>query len=249
MAISTFLAAEWRKLAIANYAVDKVLLEDFLPAGTELDIWQDTCYVSLVGFMFLNTKLKGFAIPCHANFEEVNLRFYVRYKDNGTWKRGVVFIKEIVPRPALTLVANRIYYENYQTMPMSHHWALEGKSLDVEYRWRKKDWNSFRVNANAIATEIEEGSEEEFITEHYWGYTKISNSLTSQYEVQHPRWMVYQVDSYSIHVDFKDVYGERFSFLTQQKPKSVMLAEGSQIAVKAGTKILVKQPISGSLTQ
>jgi hypothetical protein len=248
MAVSTFLTAEWRKLAIANYAVDCALLKDFLPAGTELDIWQDTCYISLVGFMFLNTRLKGFAVPCHANFEEVNLRFYVRYKHNGTWKRGVVFIKEIVPRPALTLVANKMYYENYQTMPMNHLWLVDGNNLDVEYRWRKKDWNIFRIKANAMATEIDEGSEEEFITEHYWGYTKISNTLSSQYEVQHPKWLAYRVHSYSINVDFKDVYGDQFSFLTHEQPKSVMLAEGSEISVKAGTKIWHQQlPVSNLL--
>src|SRR5688572_6732605 len=105
----TFLQAEWRKLAMANFSVDKEILKKYLPHKTEIDIWQNTCYVSLVGFMFLNTKLKGFRIPFHSNFEEVNLRFYVRYKENKEWKRGVVFIKEIVPKPALTFVANRVY--------------------------------------------------------------------------------------------------------------------------------------------
>jgi uncharacterized protein YqjF (DUF2071 family) len=242
MAVPTFLTAEWRKLAIANYAVESDLLVDFLPVGTELDLWNDTCYLSLVGFMFLNTRLKGFSVPCHANFEEVNLRFYVRYKDNGLWKRGVVFIKEIVPRPALTLVANRVYRENYQTMPMSHQWNLNGTNLEVEYRWKKKGWNSLGVKAAATPLQIKGGSEEEFITEHYWGYTKISQTLTSQYEVKHPKWDIYQVNGYSIDVDFKDVYGDRFSFLAEQKPMSVMLAEGSMIAVKAGTKILYQQP-------
>jgi uncharacterized protein YqjF (DUF2071 family) len=236
MTIPTFLTAEWRKLAMANYAVDRELLRDFLPAGTELDIWQNACYVSLVGFMFLNTRLKGITVPCHANFEEVNLRFYVKYKHGGTWKRGVVFIKEIVPRPALTLVANRIYKENYQTMPMKHSWLANGASLEVEYSWKKKKWNSFKVNASPNPILIEVGSEEEFITEHYWGYTKINSSITSEYEVVHPKWMTYRVNSYSVDVDFGDVYGEQFSFLSKLAPKSVILAEGSKIAVKAGTK-------------
>ncbi|MCU7551495.1 DUF2071 domain-containing protein [Chitinophagaceae bacterium LB-8] len=237
MAVSTFLTAEWRKLAIANYAVDKAVLEEFLPAGTELDIWQDNYYISLVGFMFLNTRLKGFSIPCHANFEEVNLRFYVRYQENGIWKRGVVFIKEIVPRPAITMVANRVYKENYQTMSMSHQWLLSESKLQVEYKWRKKSWNRFTVQADAIPLQITEGSEEEFITEHYWGYARINDTLTSQYEVKHPKWKIYQVNEYSIHVDFKDVYGTKFSFLTGQIPNSVMLAEGSAIEIIAGTRI------------
>src|SRR5688500_11199158 len=108
-----FLEAEWRKLAMANYAVDKNLLTKYLPYKTEIDCWDNTCYVSLVGFMFLNTRVKGFKIPFHINFEEVNLRFYIRYKHKNEWRRGVVFIKEIVPKHALTLVANTVYGENY----------------------------------------------------------------------------------------------------------------------------------------
>lgn len=243
MAVPTFLTAEWRKLAMANYAVDKDLLTKFIPAGTELDTWHNTYYLSLVGFMFLNTRLKGFTVPCHANFEEVNLRFYVRYKDDGLWKRGVVFIKEIVPRPALTLVANRIYKENYETLPMKHRWLTNHNILEVEYSWFKKQWNSFKVITASTPMLIKDGSEEEFITEHYWGYTKIREFLTSQYEVQHPKWTTYQVSSYSIDVDFKAVYGDQFSFLPQETPKSVMLAEGSKIAVKAGNKILHNLPL------
>src|SRR5215469_5590603 len=122
---TTFLHAEWRKLLMLNYAVDADLLTPYLPAKTELDYWNNTCYVSLVGFMFLNTRLRNIPVPFHRNFEEVNLRFYVRYKNKDDWKRGVVFIKEIVPRPALTFVAQKFYKENYVTMPMKHKWVDE----------------------------------------------------------------------------------------------------------------------------
>src|SRR5690606_35895382 len=122
-----------------------------------------------------NTRVKGIKVPLHVNFEEVNLRFYVRYKDNDEWKRGVVFIKEIVPKRMLTLVANTIYIENYKTLPMSHSWNLGDDKLTVEYKWKKdRKWNSMRVNTISEPMEISVGSEEEFITEHYWGYTKIN---------------------------------------------------------------------------
>src|SRR5258706_3792006 len=161
---STFLQAEWRKLAMANYAVDQNLLQPFLPNKTGIDLRIGTCYVSLVGFMFLNTRVKGIKIPFHANFEEVNLRFYVRYNDSGEWKRGVVFIKEIVPKPALTFVANTIYKENYETMPMVHSWNMVNNSLHVEYKWKKERWNSLVVITSGLPIKIETGSEEEFIT-------------------------------------------------------------------------------------
>lgn len=229
----SFLTAEWRKLAIANYAIDKNILTRYLPVGTELDLWNDTCYVSLIGFLFKNTKLLGFSIPFHANFEEVNLRFYVKYKDGNTVKRGVVFIKEIVPKFALSVVANTIYNENYETMPMSHSWLETEDERAVEYRWRcKNQWQSFSITANKGLSEISAGSEAEFITEHYWGYARYSATKTNEYEVRHPKWAQYKVKDFKIAVDFALTYGQEFSFLNKQEPVSVMLAEGSDISVE-----------------
>lgn len=229
----SFLKAEWRKLSIANFVVDKDILAEFVPAGTELDLWQDKCFLSLVGFMFRNTKLLGLKIPFHTNFEEVNLRFYVKRFENGNWKRGVVFIKEIVPKPALSLVANLFYNENYETMQMNHRWTENPESLFVEYNWKKNDSeNSFLIEAGLENSEILHGSETEFITEHYWGYAKVDEKETNEYEVTHPRWRVYEVKNHSILVDFGKVYGKKFEFLNTVKPHSVMLAEGSEITVE-----------------
>jgi uncharacterized protein len=230
-----FLKAEWRKLVMVNYAVDPNLLTEYLPHKTELDIWNNTCYVSLVGFMFVNTRLLGFKIPYHTNFEEVNLRFYVRYKSAEGWRRGVVFIKEIVPRYALTFVANTIYRENYETMRMNHRWVLDQDSQLVEYKWRKHSWSSMQVTTAKEAKPIVVNSEEEFITEHFWGYTKLSTTRTSEYQVEHPRWDVYEVKDFKVDVDFQDVYGKQFSFLATEKPKSLYLAEGSEILVRKGS--------------
>jgi uncharacterized protein YqjF (DUF2071 family) len=229
-----FLTAEWRKLVFANYAIDPEALIRFVPAGTELDFFNGNCYISLVGFKFCNTRLKGFRIPFHTDFEEVNLRFYVCHKANGEWKRGVVFIKEIVPKPAITFVANTIYKENYATMPMDHIWQHTHDSLKVQYRWKSGNWNKFEVTAENTLENIANGSQEEFITEHYWGYAKASATRTSEYEVVHPKWQVYPVKSYEIEVDFGKVYGSEFGFLSQGKPATVFLSEGSEISVKPG---------------
>jgi uncharacterized protein len=231
----TFLQAEWRKLIMANYETDPEIIRPFLPSKTEIDLWNNTCYLSLVGFMFLNTKVKGIKFPFHTNFEEVNLRFYVRYKDNHEWKRGVVFIREIVPRSALTFIANTVYKENYETMTMSHNWDSNNGMQTVEYKWEKENiWNILKVNAGTELIDISKGSEEEFITEHFWGYTKINGEKTSEYGVEHPRWQVYDIKDFVIDVDFKSVYGQDFEFLNSLKPISVFLAEGSEIKVKSG---------------
>jgi len=234
----SFLNAEWRKLAIANYVIDPRVLEKYVPPGTELDLWQDKCYVSLIGFMFLNTRLLGFKIPFHSNFEEVNLRFYVRRFENNAWKRGVVFIKEIVPKPALTFVANTIYKEHYQTLPMQHTWEENSVNRTVSYSWKKnKVWHYFKVTAALKPIEIIKNSATEFITEHYWGYAKSNNSVTNEYEVTHPKWKHYPVVHSKISVDFGAVYGVDFEFLNSINPDSVMLAEGSEITVEHKTKI------------
>lgn len=234
----SFLSAEWRKLAIANYVVDEVLLKPYLPYGTELDLWNGRSFLSLVGFMFQNTRLLGLRIPFHVNFEEVNLRFYVKRFENGTWKRGVVFIKEIVPKPALKFVANTVYYENYETLPMKHLWSADQNKREVKYSWKKENvWNEFQVSASLESKEIDKLSEAEFITEHYWGYARVNENITNEYEVTHPRWETYEVLDYKINVNFESSYGHSFAFLNNRDPDSVMLAEGSQITVEGKKRI------------
>lgn len=229
----SFLKAEWRKLAIANYIIDPAILQKYIPHNTELDLWNNTCYVSLIGFMFKNTKIIGVKVPFHIDFEEVNLRFYVKYFENNEWKRGVVFIKEMVPKFALSFVANTFYNEHYQTVPMSHSWELKGADLEVTYAWKYQNKaQKITVLAANNLQEILPNSETEFITEHYWGYTKVSENKTFEYEVTHPRWQTYPVKEYEINVDFGLVYGNDFKFLNNLKPNSVMLAEGSLITVE-----------------
>ncbi len=225
-----FLTAEWRKLAIINYEINPEILKPYLPKGTELDFYKGKCLVSLVGFMFLNTKLLGISVPFHKNFEEVNLRFYVKKLENGIWKRGVVFIKEIVPKKALSLVANTFYNENYCTLSMTHSIIEFDNVLSVSYGWQTSKLNTITLDAENIQGEMIEGSDFEFITEHYFGFTK-TNNQTSEYEVKHPKWNFYEVKNYEIQVDFKENYGSDFSFLNDAKPISVMLAEGSEIEV------------------
>ncbi|MCY0969304.1 YqjF family protein [Chryseobacterium wangxinyae] len=226
-----FLTAEWRKLAIINYDINPEILKKYLPVGTELDYYDGKCYVSLVGFMFLNTKLLGIPVPYHRNFEEVNLRFYVKKKEGNMWKRGVVFIKEIVPKPALSFVANSVYRENYQTMRIKNKIQQNENDFMIRYSWKDKNWHSVEITADNVALPMENDSEFEFITEHYFGYTKRSEK-TSEYEVCHPKWDWYRVKDYQMNVDFEKLYGKDFKNLNQHKPISVMLAEGSEIKVK-----------------
>lgn len=229
----SFLTAEWNDLALINYEIDPKILENYVPKGTELDLWNGKCYLSLIGFMFENVKILGLKIPFHVNFEEVNLRFYVKRFEDGNWKRGVVFIKEIVPKHAITIVANTLYKEHYETLKMRHSRTQTATSKSFQYDWKKNNnWNSITMQTNKSALPIGENSEAEFITEHYFGYTKYNEKTTIEYEVRHPRWQQLEVTHYEIDVNFENIYGKHFNFLQQLKPTSAFLALGSKITIE-----------------
>lgn len=234
---NTFLTAEWHKLIMVNYEAPASTLIKYLPPATELDVWNNKCMVSLVGFRFMNTKVKRIAVPFHQNFTEINLRFYVKYKDNVLgWKRGTVFIKEIVPLPAITFVARSIYGEKYETLKMKHSLKETENGQEIEYACYSKQWHSMKVIAEREAMDMAKGSEQEFIAEHYWGYTK-RNKGTAEYAVEHPRWQVYGVKTFNVEFDFKQLYGPEFEFLNNTVASSVFLAEGSAVRVLNGKSV------------
>jgi len=233
-----FLQAEWRNLLMANYIIDPVILKPYLPCYTELDSFGGNHFVSLVGFLFRDTRVSGIGFPFHRHFEEVNLRFYVRYKEKGEWKRGVVFLKEIVPRFMITFIANRFYGEKYATHPMRHTWKTDENHLRVEYSWKVgSEWNYLKATAEKEAVEIKAGSPEEFITEHYWGYTYVNDQCSGVYQVAHPQWKVHPIISFAVHCNTVQLYGKTFVETLAQTPYSVFLADGSPIQVMKGSRI------------
>ncbi len=228
-----FLTARWSNLIMANYEVPPELLTPHLPAGTALDFYNGKTYVSLVGFMFLNSRIFGIPIPGLGNFEEVNLRFYVTHQTEDEERRGVVFINETVPFQPVAWLANKLYKEHYIAIPTRHQWTLSENTKEIAYSWKIAGaWNHLKASAQVDANPMERGSIEEFIFEHYWGYTAVKDGSTIEYQVSHDSWTVHTVDSYSIDCDFSSMYGTAFAYLSQEKPASVLLAEGSPIAVK-----------------
>ena len=219
---------------MANYEVDPLLLASNVPAGTELDLQEGKCFVSLVGFMFLNTRVLDFLVPFHVNFEEVNLRFYVRRENEGELRRGVVFVKEIVPRYAIAKVARTLYGEPYECWRMSHD-RVDDR---VRYAWNKGNCeNRVSVRRGETLGVPVENSHGEFIIEHYWGYTKRGEHRTDEYKVEHPKWELFAAEDSDIDVNFACTYGTEFTFLNEQEPYSILLAKGSEIAVYKGQTI------------
>jgi uncharacterized protein len=232
-----FLTAKWNDLIMANYEVDPSVLAGRLPAGTSLDLHEGKCYVSLVGFMFLDTRVLGLPVPFHVNFEEVNLRFYVKRELPGETRRGVVFVKEIVPRYAIAKVADLLYGEPYECWEMGH----TRTDTEVAYFWKKNGCeNQVRVWRGESLGVPSDDSQGGFIIEHYWGYTKRGAARTDEYKVEHPKWELFAVEDSEIDVDFGAVYGENFAFLNAENPSSILLAKGSAGSVYKGAKLSLK---------
>lgn len=233
-----FLSAEWNDLLMANYIIDPQLLASYVPPKTTLDLYKGKCYVSLIGFKFEETALLGLKIPFHINFEEVNLRFYVTFKENGILKRGAVFIKEIVPKRAVTFIANTIYRENYITLPMDHYYEESNDEISLYYKWKFEGvWNKIEAVAERESAPMLPGSEEEFIAEHYWGYSKYDEQTGYEYGVEHEPWMIHRVKQYSIACNFEKLYGKDFAVLDQLQPESFFMAKGSPIKIMGRRKI------------
>ncbi|MDJ0841272.1 MAG: DUF2071 domain-containing protein [Acidobacteriota bacterium] len=235
-----FLTARWSYLAMLSYVVPPEILEPFVPKGTRLDLFEGKALISMVGFLFQETRLKGVPVPFHRHFEEVNLRFYVRREVDGEVRRGVVFIKEIVPRAALAMVARLVYNENYVAMPMEHELGLDGDvPVDpVVYRWRLNDeWNEMAVTPYGDPALPRPGSEQEFITEHYWGYAAQRDGGTVEYRVAHPTWEVWPVVDPVFRCDVAKLYGPEFVIPLDRQPDSAFLARGSEVEVFNGVRI------------
>jgi len=229
-----FLTAEWRYLTMLNYPVDAALLAPLVPAGCELDCYHGVAYISLVGFLFLNTRVAGLPVPFHRNFEEVNLRFYVRRREAGEIRRGVVFEQEIVPRRAIATVARLAYQEKYRAHPMRHRTALP----EVEYGIRSGDrWSRLWARVRGDAEALSAGSEAEFIAEHYWGYCAQRDGSTIEYRVEHSPWNVWRTVAAGFEGDAEALYGREYARILACPPQSAFVAEGSPVSVRTPRRL------------
>jgi uncharacterized protein YqjF (DUF2071 family) len=235
-----FLTARWEDLVLVNYSCPTELLRPLVPRGTLLDLWEGKAIVSLVGFLFRNTRVAGLRIPLHETFEEVNLRFYVhRTSASGDLRRAVVFIRELVPRTAIAAVARWLYNEPYLAVPMAHRSSLREQSGgSVSYSWSHRG-SQFALSGEASgpAQRPEPGSEAEFITEHYWGYTRQRNGDTLEYQVEHPTWGIWPAAGAGVSGPVASLYGAAFGEVLSAPPRSAYVAVGSEVSVHRGVRL------------
>jgi uncharacterized protein len=231
--MAIFLKANWENIVMANYTIDPHILLPYLPKGVEFDLYNGKACISLVGFMFKNTKLFNIPIPYLGTFEEINLRFYVLRKEGKKIKRGVVFINETIPYKLVAWMANKLYKEHYTTIPTRHTININQYSKQIKYEWLKDNkWNSIKLETSTSNEVMKNGSFEEFIFEHYYGYTKINEFASEEYKLHHPSWKINTITKCTIDCDFKSMYGNDFEILNNTEPIAVFIAEGSKVEVE-----------------
>ena len=231
-----FLTAEWRALLMVNYAIDPAVLAPHVPRGTELDLWHGEALVSMVGFLFLKTRVLGVPVPFHQDFEEVNLRFYVRRHTPDGWQRGVVFIRELVPRHAIAAIARLAYNEPYLAVPMRHRVPAAAGGYEFAWRFRGR-WHTLGAETAGGPEPIAAGGAAEFIFEHYWGYTRQRDGGTVEYQVEHSRWRVWTAERARLDCDIAALYGAAFVPALSAPPRSAFVAEGSPVLVRRGVRV------------
>jgi uncharacterized protein YqjF (DUF2071 family) len=234
-----FLTAEWRHVAMLNYEVDPALLVPHLPKGTELDTHRGRHFLSLVGFLFLDTHVLGLPALFHQNFEEVNLRFYVRRKVGEEMRSGVVFLREMVPLTLVSEIAKLTYNEPYRTVPMQHTLVeTNGKLQSVEFLFgRPRDQCRLALHLDGVAQEIQRGSDEEFLSVRHWGYTKQRDGGTIEYRVEHPRWRVWTDARWELDGPLGEFCDKPFADILSGVPASAFVADGSAVTVHLPERI------------
>jgi hypothetical protein len=234
-----FLSAYWRYLAMLNFEVDPSTLSSYLPKGTELDDDAGRHYVSLVAFLFLDTHVLGLPAIFHQNFEEVNLRFYVRRHVGAEVRRGVVFIREMVPLFLVAETAKLTYNEPYRTVPMQHSIIkTNGEVQSVEYQFGVgRELCRAALHVEGPAAEMAPRSHEEFLCERPWGYTKQKNGGTIEYRVDHARWRVGTATAQELAGPLETFYDPPFPAILRGAPVSAFVADGSAVAVHMPERI------------
>jgi uncharacterized protein YqjF (DUF2071 family) len=233
-----FLQAQWRHLVVLNFEIDPEILSPMIPRGVELDNFKGRTLISLVAFEFAGARLLGVPIPFHQLFPEINLRCYVRRRVNDYLRRGVFFLKEIVPKRAVVLVANWLFNEAFSPAKISHSIDPEGAEFHARlgaHRIRLRARRAGELTAAAA------NSEESFVLEHYYAYNVARRGHTLEYQVEHPRWRIWRAEARTLKLDAEEIYGDAIGSALRRAPTSVFIADGSEVRVHTGVALPAHQ--------
>ena len=228
------MVADFQYLVFLNYQVDRDLLTSRIPHGVQLQLFNGKAYISVVAFLFKNLQVAGIPAPFHQEFEQVNLRFYVKQGTAASEKRGVVFIREIVPKTLLATAARVLFNEKYLSLPMRHDFQIEkNQTNSVEYGWQtERQECSLRAVFDNQWSYPEANSAEHFFMARPYSFTRRKDGATNEMILEHPLWRTAPVIDARAEYDIPEIFGAEFVPYLTLLPASVFIAEGSPITLK-----------------
>jgi uncharacterized protein len=237
MSSTGLLSAEWRDLVMISYEVDPVLLVQYVPSGTSLDFHGGRALVSIVGLRLLNTRVAGVPVPFHQDLEQVNFRFYVWRQTSNQLRRGVVFIREIVPTASMTLGARLFFNEQYVAAPMRHQ-VMGDEQGSASYEWQSGHrWNRVSARPQGPPGPAAANSLESFIKDRPWGYARQRDGSTLEYYMEHPAWDFWPAQDPVLDCEVGDQFGRQFVTTLLQPPASAFIAVGSETTLYPGRRL------------
>lgn len=232
-----FLTARMSRLLLLSYEIDPALLLPHLPAGTEVDFHARRAFVTLLGLHLGNPALYGLPLPFFRGYAQVNLRFYVRRRlAPNHWRRGVAFIRQIVPHRPVAWTAQWLFHEPVVRLDTEEISRSQGRDAVLsEYGWRcAGQRHCLRALYPAQPVLPEPGSEEEFLLERYWGYSRRKNGGCLEYRFLHPPWRFAKAVEAEVSAGVGDFFGPPFAELFNGPPDSSFAADGSQVTLYRG---------------
>ena len=94
-----------------------------------------------------------------------------------------------------------------------------------------------RSNADGNPSLAAEGGLEQFISEHYWGYSRRRDGRSLEYHVAHEPWRIWRASNAAFEGDGAALYGSDLGGVVARPPRSAFIADGSAVLVYAARRI------------
>lgn len=197
----------WRELLFLHWPVDPSVIRKLIPAVLELDLYDNQAWVGVVLFKARGTRPRFLPpVPGSANFLEVNVRTYVKYKN----KSGVYFFSLDANSKMVVELASFGGFLPYRMADMTFA-KNKGRILFKSETLEKADPKEkialqYRISPQpAVSTELEK-----WLTERYCLWTKPGKQLL-RLDIAHKPWKLKYVQGRIMKSSMAPYLGENFN--------------------------------------
>lgn len=174
----------WRELLFLHWPVDPLKIRKYIPDELELDLYDNRAWIGIVLFKARGTRPRFMPpIPGSANFLEVNVRTYVKYKN----KTGVYFFSLDANSKMAVEIASLGGFLPYRRARMSFNKnkgqiIFRSETMEKEGPQEKIALRYRILKQPAVSTELEK-----WLTERYCLWTKPGHQLL-RLDIAHEPW-------------------------------------------------------------